>query len=531
MQGGVSRGQSKAHLARPIAAVQRLAAWVTQRNGRVVVALFLIALAVRLVNLGGPGYWEDESYTLRVALRDLPGVLADHDQTPPLFVLLLHAWVLVAGTAEGWVRLPSAVFGAAAVAGSYLVATRFAPRRVALAAGLLLACSIPLVNQSQDARAYALFLLLAVASTHALLRLEESANRPRRLRIGAAGAYAVATGLMLWAHPFAWFVLLAHAAQVALTRRVRPWHFAGCVAAAVAAFLPWLPVLVERARIVAQGFWVPPPGLVPMAWGWSYLNGLGAVSVLALVILAVHLATGMPRGSPPESPSPAPPHAWPVRPRRVLVAWVVAVAVVPLALSFAVPFFMPNYAIFAALPLALLFVMALSSLRRPAWRRAASLVLALAVVLQLGAYFALGQPWDSKRQWREAAELVDSTAEPGALALFHVGYCDSSTEDDLQCAYAWYARRADIQQVPFFAGRAVNATSVVELDGLVRGHREVWVLYGYRTEGAPLIPARLALLGYEAAGAWHFKHLDVERYTLPRESSSQSMNSDSYVRP
>src|SRR6266851_3852750 len=62
----------------------------------------LTAFALRLFQLGTQSLWYDESVSLFIARQPIPELIAHTagDVHPPLYYLLLHFWLQVAGTTE-----------------------------------------------------------------------------------------------------------------------------------------------------------------------------------------------------------------------------------------------------------------------------------------------------------------------------------------------------------------------------------------------------------------------------------------------
>src|SRR3989304_5716394 len=73
-------------------------------------AVLLAAAALRLWGLGHKSLWFDEAYSVyiaRQALEEIPRLLRLYDTHPPLYYVLLHLWMGVAGQSEVAVRVPS----------------------------------------------------------------------------------------------------------------------------------------------------------------------------------------------------------------------------------------------------------------------------------------------------------------------------------------------------------------------------------------------------------------------------------------
>jgi len=476
----------------------------------VLAVLTMSALLARAVNLGGPALWTDEMYSFSIASGPLRPLLVEQDQTPPLFALLLHFWIMVAGSGDLALRVPSALAGTAAVPVTFFVARRYLdPAASFLAAGLI-ALSVYGVVVSQEARPYALFLLLAGTGMLTLQRFEE---RPDRGRAVAHGAVAV---LLLYTHAYALlfvaahtlYMLLRHGGDAAWRRR---WlALQGFVAVAYA---PWLPTLLASSQRVAGDFWLQPPGRMEALRTLSTLAGswAGPYVAVPLLALAVWWTARATRGRLRDSGD------------RSSLLWLsigLPVAL-PFILSYALPVYTPKYAIPASIPVVILAVVALRRLtvawRPPAFAVVTGILLAISTGM-VASYFVAGQPEDRKQDWRTAAALVE-VAPASTAVVFNNGYCDSVSTAPM-CAFGRYSGRTDLRLVPFFFedhGMAppVTNASVQQLGPLVAGAPEVWVVYTYGGSDNGLIAQELERLGYRYIEAWEPKNLVVQRFEAP----------------
>ncbi|MFC3655088.1 hypothetical protein ACFOPN_05165 [Xanthomonas hyacinthi] len=151
-------------------------------------AIAACACGFAFVGLGASDYWIDELYTLHVmghgqGLAEL-WRRALSDTHPPLYYVLLYAWSQLAGDSEAALRLPSAVAAVLAL-GVFGVGLRrvFSPAALAfaVAAG---AVSVFWFEQSQNARSYALCLLLSAGLLTTAVGLQ------RRVQASAAFPFA-----------------------------------------------------------------------------------------------------------------------------------------------------------------------------------------------------------------------------------------------------------------------------------------------------------------------------------------------------
>jgi hypothetical protein len=108
-----------------------------------------------------------------------------------LYYFLEKLWCAAAGTGEWAVRFPSAVYGVAAVLGTFLLARALFSPVVGLYAALFMAVNPFAVYYSQEARPYALFLAAAVFSVYYVL--EVLRNGTRGSRVGYLVSTAVDT--------------------------------------------------------------------------------------------------------------------------------------------------------------------------------------------------------------------------------------------------------------------------------------------------------------------------------------------------
>jgi mannosyltransferase len=170
-------------------------------------ALTLLAAALRFSTLGLQSFWYDEAFIPVHVLH--PGLAATwrsfvhSENTPPLWYLVAWADARIFGTGEIALRWPSALAGTATVPVVWAIARELSQRRaVAVAAAALVAVNPLFVWYSQEARAYALFVLLAALMTLCFLRAD---RRPTR---GRMAAFALTGSLAMLSHYFALFLLI-----------------------------------------------------------------------------------------------------------------------------------------------------------------------------------------------------------------------------------------------------------------------------------------------------------------------------------
>ena len=201
-----------------------------------VAALTVVAAVIRFTSLGAQSFWVDETETARLVSKSLPGLLgglAHSESTPPLYYVLAWLWSQLFGTGEAALRSLSATIGTLTVPIAYAAGSELVSRRAGLVTAALATVSPLLVWYSQEARAYALFLLLAAISILFLSRaLREPSTR-------ADAGWAASCSLALLTHYFAVYLVAAEAIVLLRQRRDRTARLAtGAVAGVGLALLP-----------------------------------------------------------------------------------------------------------------------------------------------------------------------------------------------------------------------------------------------------------------------------------------------------
>jgi mannosyltransferase len=196
----------------------REAARARSRAFWIVAGLTLGAAVLRFATLGVQAYHHDEIVTASRILRGGFGHAMDavgfSESAPPLYYALAWVWTQATGTGEFGLRSLSALAGVATVPVAYLIATELRDRRAGLMAAALVAVNPMLLWYSQEARAYALLVLLCAVSLLYCVRALGSGSRRDFVLWG------VASGLALATHYFAIFPIAAEAIWL-LRRRGR----------------------------------------------------------------------------------------------------------------------------------------------------------------------------------------------------------------------------------------------------------------------------------------------------------------------
>jgi 4-amino-4-deoxy-L-arabinose transferase-like glycosyltransferase len=454
----------------------------------------LLAAGLRVYDLGGEPLWSDETLTARVARLPVAQILGEAptwEHNPPLYALVMHAWVGLGGDAPVPLRIPSVLFGIAVVLIVFLVGRRLGGARLGLVAAFLAAISPFLIQYAQEARAYSLLALLSVASYYFFIRLVLGGGGSAGVAIG----YGATTALLLYSHNHAIFVILAQAGTAAILARQRrgiPVRWLVALGAAVLAFAPWLPTLWMQSRIVAswKAWWLPAPDPRHLAWlfyhfagflpeypmdpgkpGWFAASDLFWPFVVPLTLLTGGLAVvGCLRGHPGEQTPPeigegvgstAPAS----REVSILLGlWFLVPVLAPFLLSlFLTPIFFPRFLIAAVPPLALLTARGILALSR----RSIPIVLICLMFLALQApgiarYYGLPM----KEQWDGVTRLLEEEGRPDDLVVLASHFIAMPMEHHYRGSLDAIAIN-DFDE-PF--------TAAAQLQRAMIGHRRLWFI-------------------------------------------------------
>jgi hypothetical protein len=498
------------------------------------VALAGLAAGLRLYHLTATSLWNDEGGTLvatsGAGLRAVASSLAhtiqgDHFQ--PLYFLLLYVWRAVAGSSVFSLRVPSVVFGLAAIAVLGWVARRTFGRAHALIAVALLSVSAFFIAHAQEARPYALLMFLTALLLTLFLQVREQRLERRYPPLLWAFwvCFAVAALGSILVALFAAGLALGDAV---VDRRPRVW------------LRTWLPCAVAALPAVAFGL-LSSVATNPTEAQVTQLSG----SLLRNAVFAVYgIVAGTTYGPPVEAlhgggAMTVVLHYWPSLAILAAVTAIAALAairtmrsdvlsreqrdvanilLVTLLGSYALMFgfallthlnWQPRHSFFLALPLFLLLPLAARGSQNPRgslWRSAgivALVLLAAANVYSLGRYY-----FDSacaRDDYRGVAYYVIRDNRPGESSVLLNGYLG---------LLRYYGDRTtveggDLPQQGFAA--AVQRRTRAAPSVLLLSNRE-WFFW----KGTATIPEAMRPL-YRFEGTRTYTYFTVYRFTLLRQ--------------
>lgn len=446
----------------------------SQRALWVLTGITLAGLVLRIAWAGQQSLWSDEALTLVISKWPVEDLLVRPvDPTPGLYYLL-HKWLIPDGASVTAIRTISIVAGTLSIPAIYAIGRLAIDRPAGLLAAALLALSPPLVDYSQEARVYALEILLVLVSAAGLLAWVR--------RLGSAGGglglatFAVATVLAFSAHLASIFWVIP-AVPLAF------WAtFLRGTSSQKRLFLVWAVLMALGASAEAQrllwraslggGFvWLKQAGPVDAlaTWGRALLplgpfdSRMVSVAVLfaAAALIAWRLAVHRDRW-----------RAWSAEHEvgaRVIAIMVLAPIGVWLIGFVLVPIFMPRTILLGVAGFILLLALVVHLERKP-W-------LSPALVLLFAVSLILTGPVRQKEDWNAVASVLKSNLRPGDAIVA----CPDWKYPALRFAIA---ASLDAQVVTLFGDRMVLTERSI-------GRGDAWTRNYFRTFLEP--PMRLLM--------------------------------------
>ncbi|HEX5618132.1 MAG TPA: glycosyltransferase family 39 protein [Solirubrobacteraceae bacterium] len=255
-------------------------------------AIMLLALVLRTTELG-IGFWIDEGLSVGISdrpLADIPHALR-LDGSPPLYYVLMHLWMALAGTSEAATRWFSVLCALIMVPVAWWGARMLFGSRAGWMAAILIATNPFMTRFAQEARMYALVALLALIACAAFGRAF-TGDDPERARRPWAITLAVTLAAMLYTHNWSLFFGAACGAVwlflVFRTPSGRARHdllVTGAIGFGGAAllYLPWVPTTLYQAAHTGAP-WSNRPDMVDLLGSLGQM--VGQFAQVALILCA-----------------------------------------------------------------------------------------------------------------------------------------------------------------------------------------------------------------------------------------------------
>jgi mannosyltransferase len=374
------------------------------RHLQLLAGITVAGALLRFLTLDVQSYWLDEVATVNILHKgfgDMISAIASGESTPPLYYVVAWVWAKVFGTSEVGLRSLSALFGTATIPLAFVLGRELVGRRTGLVAAALCAFNPLLIWYSQEARSYALMILLTGLSLLAFLRALEDGSAGRFAVWALVAVAAVAT------HYYAGFLIGAEALWLMWRSpaRGRAAVAAGAVAVVAAALLPL--ALHQRstgaAAFISQSALLRRLAQVPKQFAIGYQGPLETVITIAALLLVAYgfvlLVVAAPRRD---------------RSRALMFAALGAATILaPFVLAVIGPDYLIARNVIAAwLPLGIAVATGFAT------RRAG--IVAAAVLCGLGLVQVIGVDTQERYQrdnWRAVGEFIGKSDQPTAVIV------------------------------------------------------------------------------------------------------------------
>jgi mannosyltransferase len=379
--------------------------------------LFASGIVLRMEALARKPFWSDECFSVEIAWLDWRNFLHLmwwREANMSLYYALLGIW-LHFGHSEFFIRSLSVVMAAATIPAIYWLAGLLYDRRIALLSAALFTFNAYSVRYAQEARSYALFVLLATLSSGFLISWLRAPTR--RDRIG----YILVSVLAVYAHFYALLLVAAHwlvfrwLGSPGTGEQVDPARSAQLRRAWITIGISVLPLLIFVGKTGAGPIrWVRRPGLHDLLEFFERLAGGSSWPLVAIYAVACIAAV-----APLRRHLLARDQSWETWRCQFLLVWLFFPVALTVVLSFLRPVFLARYMIFC-LPALLILVAAGLARMRPWWLLAAILSGILLLSLQ-GIFFVYDHDYDNDRDAAGAATsfILDHT-QPGDAVILYI---------------------------------------------------------------------------------------------------------------
>lgn len=380
----------------------------------------IVAFALRLISLN-QSLWLDEGINVNVArgltFKDLVTNYSLSDFHPPLYHVILKAWITFFGSSEISVRIPSVIFGVGTVLMVYLIAKKLYEKKTALIAATLMATAPLHIYYSQEARMYMLAAFLTTLSVYFFISI---LARDRFLNwLG----FIVSTTLMLYSDYLPYLLLPAFFIYIVVNRKrismatirtfipslvlifslLSPWllflpkQLSGGLSTAVAS-PAWAQVVgggsFKNLALTAVKFTV---GRISYSDQLIYVLMFAPAGAYILFLFALSLFRLSPK-------------------RSILYCWLF----VPIVLGFAISFFVPIYSYFRLIfTLGAFYIIIASAINTVNWRPLVRILLLLTLALNLvSTTIYLSNPKFQRENWRGAVDYISRNFTSRSIVLF-----------------------------------------------------------------------------------------------------------------
>jgi len=411
------------------------------KNNWPIILIIILGLGLRLYHLGSQGLWIDEIPTAIAARSNILNIHNLYeciyvDLNPPLYVILLHFWIKLAGTTETSLRLLSVLFGVLSILAIYKVGFLLFNKKVALLAAFFLSISSFHLLHSQELRMYSLLSLLSLMSIYFYWKLLKKPS------IEYTIVYLIFTLLLLFSHTFGFLTVIAEnvfmiCVILIFSRyfplKLKQWLLIQLFLLMI--FAPWLIIIVLQINLLPYGSVTSPYRNLQEMFGSPLIWIPLAISVGLSICLF-------------KKPLRALKYKFSLMSRSLYltrdpnVYFLIIFIIVNFSIPWLIYYFAhltvnyPRILIPAAIAIFLLAAKGITNIKNTLIKS----VLILLIIISLGVYVVSYFQNVSNDDWRGLAQFVDKNAPPNARIMIMPDWVDTSI--------LYYLRREDIKIVP-----------------------------------------------------------------------------------
>jgi mannosyltransferase len=250
--------------------------------------IFLVNFFLRAAYLSADDVSLDEPFTLFHSQKNWHAMLEmlRTENNPPLYFLIMHWWIKIAGIGAFAARFPSLIFSSIACSAIFLTGKKFFSLRTGIIAALLCTGSTIHVFYSHDARCYELFFMLSCFSFNYFLRLTEEVTTKKDYAI-----LLFINILLCYTHFFGIIIVLMQSICVISFKQLRNKiaQYSLVIILLIVFYSPYLSILFSRFHASSGGTWIQKPiftDLYTMLWRFSN-TPLLTVMLLGIILIAV----------------------------------------------------------------------------------------------------------------------------------------------------------------------------------------------------------------------------------------------------
>ncbi|MFA5033853.1 MAG: glycosyltransferase family 39 protein [bacterium] len=265
----------------------------------ILILIILLGSFLRLYQLGNESIWIDEAVGIENASKPfVPMIKAMtfQDFSPPLYFTLVHFWIKIFGKSEFVVRALSAIAGIVSILLMYKLGTVLFGEKEGILGAFIFAISLkPPIWESQEARMYALFLLVVLISSILFIKaikLGESLIPKKLISI------TIINILLVYIHIYGLFFIVFEAIYILLLKKkeLKKWVMSFLIV--FICYIPWLFVIIKlqlptiKTQIFegAGSLWlkkIGPMELYYIIWSLSSEHKILVIAFLGLSLFSI----------------------------------------------------------------------------------------------------------------------------------------------------------------------------------------------------------------------------------------------------